>query len=85
MKRQIIDKIKQYETIILHRHVRPDPDAYGSQIGLAELIRANYPEKKVYTRRREELITSVFKEPVSFVNAQQTRPGNRASVQFRQP
>ena len=49
MKRQIIDKIKQYETIILHRHVRPDPDAYGSQIGLAELIRANYPEKKVYT------------------------------------
>ena len=49
MKRQIIDKIKQYETIITHRHVRPDPDAYGSQFGLAELIRANYPEKKVYT------------------------------------
>ncbi|MEK5077659.1 bifunctional oligoribonuclease/PAP phosphatase NrnA [Solibacillus sp. FSL W7-1436] len=49
MKRQIIDKIKQYETIVLHRHVRPDPDAYGSQIGLAELIRANYPEKAVYT------------------------------------
>lgn len=46
MKRQIIDKIKQYETIILHRHVRPDPDAYGSQIGLAELIRANFPEKR---------------------------------------
>lgn len=49
VKRQIIDKIKQYDTIILHRHVRPDPDAYGSQIGLAELIRANYPEKEVYT------------------------------------
>ena len=48
MKRQIIDKIEQYEQIIIHRHVRPDPDAYGSQMGLAELIRFNYPSKKVY-------------------------------------
>ena len=48
MKRQIIDIIEQYETIIVHRHVRPDPDAYGSQMGLAELIKANYPAKKVF-------------------------------------
>ncbi|MCT6925626.1 MULTISPECIES: bifunctional oligoribonuclease/PAP phosphatase NrnA [Bacillales] len=48
MKRQIIDTIEQYETIIIHRHVRPDPDAYGSQFGLKELIKANYPEKEVY-------------------------------------
>lgn len=48
MKRQIIDKIEQFDTIIIHRHVRPDPDAYGSQMGLAELLRANYPEKKIY-------------------------------------
>ncbi|MEY9970312.1 phosphoesterase RecJ-like protein [Lysinibacillus sp. RC46] len=48
MKRQIIDTIASYETIIIHRHVRPDPDAYGSQQGLKELILANYPEKKVF-------------------------------------
>ncbi|WP_042474664.1 DHH family phosphoesterase [Bacillus ndiopicus] len=48
MKRQIIDTIEQYNTIIIHRHVRPDPDAYGSQFGLKELIQANYPEKVVY-------------------------------------
>ena len=48
MKRQIIDTIQQYETIIVHRHVRPDPDAYGSQMGLAEIIRKNYPAKHVF-------------------------------------
>ena len=47
MKRQIIDTIEKYDKIIIHRHVRPDPDAYGSQIGLKELIQANYPEKQV--------------------------------------
>ncbi|KYG91521.1 oligoribonuclease [[Bacillus] sp. KCTC 13219] len=48
MKRQIIDTIEQYNTIIIHRHVRPDPDAYGSQFGLKELLQANYPEKAIY-------------------------------------
>lgn len=49
---QVIDKIFQtiekYDTIIIHRHVRPDPDALGSQGGLAQLLKDHYPEKKVY-------------------------------------
>ncbi|HFH9275733.1 TPA: bifunctional oligoribonuclease/PAP phosphatase NrnA [Streptococcus agalactiae] len=44
---QILDKIKEYDTIIIHRHMRPDPDALGSQIGLRDVIRHNFPKKKV--------------------------------------
>ncbi|WML47308.1 bifunctional oligoribonuclease/PAP phosphatase NrnA [Neobacillus sp. PS3-34] len=54
MKDQILDAIKQYDTIIVHRHVRPDPDAYGSQGGLAEIIKESFPEKKVYGVGKEE-------------------------------
>ena len=44
----ILAQIKKYDTIIIHRHQRPDPDAYGSQVGLAEIIRASFPKQKVY-------------------------------------
>ncbi len=45
---QILQQIRRYHTIIIHRHVRPDPDALGSQGGLALLIRDNFPDKQVY-------------------------------------
>lgn len=48
MKQQILEEIRQNDSIIIHRHVRPDPDAYGSQCGLAEILKASYPEKKIY-------------------------------------
>ena len=43
----ILEKIKEYDTIIIHRHMKPDPDALGSQAGLKEIILANFPDKKV--------------------------------------
>lgn len=54
MKEIILETIKQYETIIVHRHVRPDPDAYGSQCGLVEILKASYPDKKVYAVGKED-------------------------------
>lgn len=54
MKKKILDAIKEYETIIIHRHVRPDPDAYGSQGGLAEILKVSFPEKNIYTVGLEE-------------------------------
>ncbi|WP_297816424.1 bifunctional oligoribonuclease/PAP phosphatase NrnA [uncultured Lactobacillus sp.] len=44
---EIFEKIKQYPTIILHRHTSPDPDALGSQAGLARGLKATFPEKRI--------------------------------------
>ncbi len=63
VKRQIIDTIKAFETIIIHRHVRPDPDAYGSQQGLKEIILANYPEKKVFAVGEHDASLSFMAQP----------------------
>ncbi|EMB92550.1 DHH family phosphoesterase [Streptococcus mutans] len=43
----ILAKIKAYDTIIIHRHMKPDPDALGSQVGLKEMITSNFPKKTV--------------------------------------
>ena len=48
MFEKIIELIEKYDTLILHRHFRPDGDAMGSQIGLKHLLLENYPEKKIY-------------------------------------
>ena len=44
----VLEEIKTFDTIILHRHSKPDGDAMGSQIGLKNIIMANFPNKKVY-------------------------------------
>ncbi|MBR4290499.1 MAG: bifunctional oligoribonuclease/PAP phosphatase NrnA [Oscillospiraceae bacterium] len=44
----ILKEVKAFDTIILHRHSRPDGDAMGSQIGMKHLLLENFPEKKVY-------------------------------------
>lgn len=54
MKEKILNAIKEYDTIIIHRHVRPDPDAYGSQGGLAEILKASFPNKNIFTVGKEE-------------------------------
>lgn len=44
----ILAAIQEFDTIIIHRHNRPDGDALGSQIGLKHLILENFPGKTVY-------------------------------------
>ncbi|RYM06962.1 bifunctional oligoribonuclease/PAP phosphatase NrnA [Sporolactobacillus sp. THM7-7] len=64
---RIFSLIEQYDTIIIHRHVRPDPDAIGSQGGLAYLIKDNFPNKKVYIVG-EEVDSLRFLEPMEEID-----------------
>lgn len=54
MKAIILEEIMKYDKIIIHRHVRPDPDAYGSQGGLAEILKTSFPDKQIYTVGQED-------------------------------
>ncbi len=44
----IHDTIKQYQHIIIAPHGRPDGDCMGTAFGLQDMIRATYPDKRVY-------------------------------------
>lgn len=45
---RILQKIKEFNTILIHGHIRPDGDCLGSQFGLQDIIRSTFPNKKVY-------------------------------------
>ena len=47
MYNEIITKIKEYDTIVIARHVGVDPDALCSQLARRDSIRLTYPNKKV--------------------------------------
>lgn len=44
----ILKKIKDYNEIVIARHIGPDPDAIAGQIALRDAIKLKYPEKCVY-------------------------------------
>ena len=44
----IKELILKYDTITIFRHIRPDGDAAGSQLGLLTYLKDNFPLKKIY-------------------------------------
>ena len=48
MFQELLNEIKNHQTIIIHRHKNPDGDAMGSQLGLKCIIKENFPDKTVY-------------------------------------
>ena len=48
MFEQVIQTIRSYQRIIIHRHTNPDGDALGSQIGLKHILKDNFPEKEIF-------------------------------------
>ena len=58
--KKILEKIKEFDTIIIHGHVNPDGDCIGSQYGLKYLIEESFPNKNV-------MITGTASKYVSFL------------------
>ena len=48
VKQKILNKIREYDTIFLFRHVRNDGDCVGATKGMKSLITATWPDKQVY-------------------------------------
>ncbi|MFA5602346.1 MAG: bifunctional oligoribonuclease/PAP phosphatase NrnA [Bacilli bacterium] len=48
MYKQIYKQIKKYDSIVIARHIGPDPDALGAQLSLKDIIINKFPNKKVY-------------------------------------
>lgn len=77
MKDVILSKIKAYHTIIIHRHLRPDLDAIGSQMGLKFLLESQYPEKKIcvvgdlntmsYLAKMDEITDETYKDALVII------------------
>lgn len=60
MKR-ILEKIREYDKIVISRHIRPDGDAVGSTQGFKAMLKLTYPEKDI------RLINEDYSEYMSFL------------------
>ena len=48
VKQAILQKIKEYDSICIFRHIRNDGDCVGATKGLQAILRATFPEKSIY-------------------------------------
>lgn len=52
---KMLELIKEFNTITIFGHIRPDGDCLGAQFGMKELILENFPNKNVYVVGEESL------------------------------
>lgn len=68
--KDILQKIKEYDHIILFRHKRPDGDAVGSTLGLREILRLSYPQKEILA------LNTDFSDYVAFLGKEDESPAD---------
>lgn len=61
---EILELINQYQQIILYRHINPDLDAFGSQLGLYYVLKELYPLKNIVLQG--EMTSDLLKKFSSF-------------------
>lgn len=65
MYKELLKQIKSADTIRIFRHSNPDGDAFGSSLGLLEIIKDNFPNKdvKVASEETNEFVSKFFPKP----------------------
>lgn len=48
VKEQILQKVKEYDRIMIFRHIRNDGDCVGATKGLKRILQLSFPEKEIY-------------------------------------
>ncbi len=66
IKIDILNKIKEYDRIVISRHIRPDGDAMGSTKGLCEVLRDTFPSKEIL------LVNEDYSEYLAFLGGEDT-------------
>ena len=59
-RQEIVSLFEQYDVITIFRHTHPDCDAVGSQFGLKQWLKENYPWKQVYALGTEQCSQGIF-------------------------
>ncbi len=62
MFEHILQEIKKFDRIVIHRHSKPDGDAMGSQIGLKHILMDNFPDKEVFVVGDTSTYTSFMED-----------------------
>ena len=65
--------IANNDSIVIYRHVNPDYDAFGGQLGLKHLIMDNWPDKKVYAYGTEMLENPTYLEAMDEIDEETIR------------
>ena len=68
---EILNRLSAADTVIISRHVRPDGDAVGSSLGLAEILRASFPEKRIFVDNED------FFESLAYLGSEGERPTDK--------
>ncbi|MDY2913552.1 MAG: bifunctional oligoribonuclease/PAP phosphatase NrnA [Candidatus Enteromonas sp.] len=66
----IYKAIERYQKIVVFRHIKPDFDALGCQMGLATFLKENFPEKEIHFvgDSHPTFVPRLFPEPESLPN-----------------
>ena len=63
VKKQILEKIKEYDRIMIFRHVRNDGDCVGATKGMKRILQLSFPEKEIYLIDSEKAEYLAFMGP----------------------